>query len=127
MILPEFNAFVGEHCETTAVGSLLLHIGEEYSEPMLFGLGEGLGFIYWKMKNMEYPFIGGRAKPDVVAENICRHLNLKLEIKETASLKKAWRNVEDYLTRDKLISWWHWLAFIQYLECHPYGIHLFPH
>ncbi len=33
--------------ETTATGSLLKQIGIELSEPMLFGIGEGLGFIFW--------------------------------------------------------------------------------
>ena len=38
---------------------LLRQIGIELSEPMLFGLGEGLGFIFWNMKSMNFPFIGG--------------------------------------------------------------------
>jgi len=42
---------------------LLYQIGIELFEPMLFGLGEGLAFIFWKMKMkmkmemMEFPFI----------------------------------------------------------------------
>ncbi len=42
---------------------------------------------------MDYPFIGGRIKPDVLTENICRNLNLHIEVKETSSIKKAWENV----------------------------------
>ena len=34
--------FIGLHCETTATGTLLRQLGIELSEPMLFGLGEGL-------------------------------------------------------------------------------------
>ena len=45
--------FDGQHCETTATGTLLLQLGIELSEPMLFGLGEGLGFIFWNMKSMK--------------------------------------------------------------------------
>jgi len=52
--------FVGQHCETTATGTLLKQLGIELSEPMLFGLGEGLGFIIWNMKTMEYPFGNGK-------------------------------------------------------------------
>ncbi|MGP1431481.1 MAG: BtrH N-terminal domain-containing protein, partial [Treponema sp.] len=43
--------FTGQHCESTATGTLLNQLGIELSEPMLFGLGEGLGFIIWKMKS----------------------------------------------------------------------------
>lgn len=35
------------HCETTALGVLLRHQGIDLSEPMLFGLGSGLSFVYW--------------------------------------------------------------------------------
>lgn len=94
MIIENFKPFNGQHCETTTTGSLLKHLGVEYSEPMLFGLGEGLGFIFWNMKTMDFPFMGGRIKQDTLTENIARNLNLKLEVQETASIKKAWENVK---------------------------------
>ena len=74
-IIKNFKQFNGQHCETTATGSLLNQIGIEFSEPMLFGLGEGLGFIFWNMKIMDFPFIGGRIKPDVLTKNIVRNLS----------------------------------------------------
>jgi hypothetical protein len=95
MIIKNFKAFAGQHCETTATGSLLLHLGINLSEPMLFGLGEGLNFIIWNMKTMDFPFIGGRIKSDLLTQNISRHLNLKLNVWETSSLKKAWENVKN--------------------------------
>ncbi|WNJ17879.1 BtrH N-terminal domain-containing protein [Pontibacter sp. G13] len=91
MIIENFRTFQGQHCETTATGSLLYQIGIELSEPMLFGIGEGLGYIFWNMKIMDFPFIGGRVKPDVLTENICRNLDLILQVQETSSVKKAWQ------------------------------------
>ncbi|MGB7326787.1 MAG: BtrH N-terminal domain-containing protein [Rubripirellula sp.] len=93
MKLKSFDGFAGHHCETTATGCLLRHIGVELSEPMLFGLGQGLGYIYWNMKSMDFPFIGGRVKPDVLTQNLCRNLNLELDVQQTSSAKKAWQNV----------------------------------
>lgn len=93
----EFNYFYGDHCETTATGTLLKHIGIELSEPMLFGIGEGLGYIYWDMKNMAFPFLGGRIKPDYLTNNIVKNLNLEIFLEETTSVKKAWKNVEKSL------------------------------
>ena len=49
MILENYQPFIGQHCETTATGSLLNQIGIALSEPMLFGIGERLSFIYWNM------------------------------------------------------------------------------
>lgn len=78
-IIKNFKPFVGQHCETTATGSLLNQFGIELSEPMLFGLGEGLGFIFWNMKIMDFPFIGGRIKPDELTKNIAK--KFKFEFK----------------------------------------------
>ena len=50
MKIENIKPFDGQNCETTATGTLLLQLGIELSEPMLFGLGEGLGFIFWNMK-----------------------------------------------------------------------------
>lgn len=95
--MKHFTPFDGQHCETTATGTLLLQLGINLSEPMLFGLGEGLGFIFWRMKSMNFPFIGGRIKPDALTENIARNLNLHLEVKETASPTVAWQSVKNLL------------------------------
>lgn len=97
MILTKLSPFFGVHCETTATGTLLKHIGMDFSEPMLFGLGEALSFIFWNMKTMDFPFIGGRIKPDQLTVNIAKNLNLKLKIQETASKTKAWSSVRDLI------------------------------
>lgn len=104
MIINGFDEFIGQHCETTATGSLLKQIGIKLSEPMLFGIGEGLGFIFWNMKIMDFPFIGGRVKPDILTENICRNLNLELEVTETSSKKKAWENVTKHIDQGKAVG-----------------------
>jgi hypothetical protein len=84
----------GQHCETTATGTLLKNLEIDLSEPMLFGLGQGLGFIYWEMKIMDFPFLGGRTKPELITKTIAKNLNLKLDVKETSSTQKAWENVK---------------------------------
>ncbi|MFJ9031690.1 BtrH N-terminal domain-containing protein [Streptomyces sp. NPDC102274] len=81
------------HCETTALGVLLRHQGLDLSEPMLFGLGSGLSFIYWDSKNMGFPFLGGRVKPFDLTRNLAARLKLELLVQETASPRRAWENV----------------------------------
>ncbi|MBL6987470.1 MAG: BtrH N-terminal domain-containing protein [Methylobacter sp.] len=96
--------YVGQHCETTATGTLLKQLDIELSEPMLFGLGEGLGFIFWNMKTMSFPFIGGRIKPDALTENIARNLSLELTVKETSSQQKAWDNVKELVDNGQIVG-----------------------
>lgn len=104
MIIENIKPFDGQHCETTATGTLLHQIGVELSEPMLFGLGEGLGFIYWKMKTMDFPFIGGRIKADLLTKNIAKNLNLELTVKETSSKQKAWEGVKQLLDNGQAVG-----------------------
>lgn len=96
--------YIGQHCESTATGTLLGQIGVELSEPMLFGIGEGMSFIFWNMKIMDFPFIGGRVKPDLLTANIAKNLGLKLIVKETSSKEKAWQEVKQLLDNNKVVG-----------------------
>jgi hypothetical protein len=82
------------HCETTTLGVLLRHQGLDLSEPMLFGLGSGLSFVYWDSKNMDFPFLGGRVKPFELTRNLAAALGLELVVQETGSPRRAWENVK---------------------------------
>lgn len=92
-ILIKYPLFQGQHCETTATGNLLYHQGIKLTEPMMFGLAEGLGFIFLNLKSFNLPFIGGRTKPFELTQKLCLNLNLNLEVKETSSKSKAWENL----------------------------------
>jgi hypothetical protein len=92
-----FAPFAGQHCETVATGSLLRTAGLELSEPMLFGLGEGLGFVFLNLKTLPLPFVGGRIRPFELTNNLCRNLGLACEARETSSRAQAWRSLEAWL------------------------------
>lgn len=104
MEIKNLKPFDGQHCETTATGTLLQQLGIELSEPMLFGLGEGLGFIFWNMKTMDFPFIGGRIKPDALTKNIARNLQLDLTVKETSSSQIAWEKVKELIDNNHAVG-----------------------
>nr|WP_062336515.1 BtrH N-terminal domain-containing protein [Herbidospora sakaeratensis] len=81
------------HCETTALGVLLRREGLDLSEPMTFGLGAGLSFVYWDARAMPFPFLGGRVKPFELTRNLAARLGLTLRVEETASPRRAWQNL----------------------------------
>jgi hypothetical protein len=116
MIIQNIKPFVGVHCETTATGTLLSQLEIHLSESMLFGLGEGLGFFFWNMKNMDYPFIGGRTKMLSITRALAKNLNLTLDIKETSSIKKSWRNVSKELDNNVAVG----------LQLDSYHLEYFP-
>jgi len=86
-----------QHCETTALGVLLRHEGLDLSEPMVFGLGAGLSFVYWDAKAMPVPFLGGRVRPFELTRNLAARLGLTLRVSETSSPAKAWRDVAEQI------------------------------
>jgi len=89
----------GLHCETTALGVLLSHAGLHLSEPMTFGLGAGLSFVYWDSKKQDLPFLGGRVKPFALTQNLTQRLGLELRVQETTSAPKAWEQVRASIDR----------------------------
>ena len=53
---------------------------------------------------MNFPFIGGRVKTDLLTQNIARNLNLELTVKETASTQKAWDNVKELIDNGQVVG-----------------------
>lgn len=102
--VPGFAPFVGQHCETVATGSLLGAAGVKLSEPMMFGLGEGLGFIYINLSSLPLPFVGGRTKPFALTTALCANLGAECQAIETTSKAKAWSSLEGPLTRGQPVG-----------------------
>ncbi|MEN8655030.1 BtrH N-terminal domain-containing protein [Streptomyces sp. 21So2-11] len=87
------NWLSGEHCESSALVNMLRPRGIDISEPLVFGLGRGLSFLYWHSKQMPAPFLGGRVKPDHLIRNATRALAVELRESETTSQAKAEREL----------------------------------
>lgn len=85
----------GIHCETSTLGLLMAHAGVTLSEPMLFGLGSGLSFIYWDSQRQDVPFLGGRVKPFVLTQNLASRLGIEVRAHETTSARTAWETVRN--------------------------------
>jgi len=92
-----FRPFVGQHCETVTTGTLLAAEGIQLSEPMLFGLGEGLGFVMLNLRSLPLPFIGGRSRPFALTQALCRNLGLDCRARESSSKASAWKTLESAL------------------------------
>lgn len=96
-IIKDYSPFIGQHCETNATGNLLKHAGLELSEPMLYGLGEGLAFGILVFKNMPAPFLGGRPRGEEITKNLANNLGFNLEYRTTRSKKRAWENITSFV------------------------------
>jgi hypothetical protein len=89
MAVIDISPYSGDHCESTALLNMLRNHDIELSEPLIFGLGQGLSFLYWHSKQMPNPFLAGRVKPDHLMRNVAEALSLQLGVQATSSPAKA--------------------------------------
>jgi hypothetical protein len=67
--VPGLRHFETLHCVTGSMRHLYAWAGRDFSEELLLGLGEGVGFAYSRFKG-QAPFLGGRAQPKPSMEEI---------------------------------------------------------
>jgi len=89
---------VGVHCESSALRDIFEFYGFRFSEPMIFGLGSGLGFVYWHSKQMPYPFVGGRGRD--LDRNLCTNLGVTIKVNKTSSRVKAYESLKELISKD---------------------------
>ena len=116
MIIDDFRGFAGQHCETTATGALLTHAGIGLSEPMLFGLGEGLGYGVFVFKAAPAPFIAGRTKPEAITRTLAANLGLDVEFRETRSAKRSWSNIASFVDAGRPVAAKIDMHFLDYFD-----------
>jgi hypothetical protein len=129
IMLEGFRPFIGKHCETTALKRVLDYHGLSLSEEMLLGLGGGISFIYWYVKMMPSPFVGGRyGKGADFPTNICRRIGAEVTVSETASSKKGYEELKALLGGGEPAVVWGDMAYLPYFaipEVAHFGGHVF--
>ncbi|TXT55368.1 MAG: hypothetical protein BAJATHORv1_40279 [Candidatus Thorarchaeota archaeon] len=91
----------GQNCQTSALQRQMNYYRLKISEPMLVGIGSGLGFIYWYMKRMHAPFAGGMNSgkfPGLIGRIVDR-LGGSWKVLNTASVKRAHIHLKSVLEK----------------------------
>ena len=129
LIVQGFRQSIGKHCETSALRKALDYNGFSLSEEMLLGLGGGIGFIYWYMKSMPSPFIGGRyGKGTDFPKNICKRIGVAVTVFETSSSTKGYEELKAILHRGEPAVVYGDIAYLPYFavpEVAHFGGHAF--
>lgn len=75
---------------------LLKFYGHEYTEDMVFGLGVGVGFVYYSHPGMKPPvYIGGRIYN--LEEHLCASLGVGIEVVAGLDEDEGWRAVKEMI------------------------------
>ena len=125
--IPNFKPSGGKHCWTTSLKNVLDYHGLNLSEEMIFGLGGGIGFIYWYMKFMPTPFIGTRYGKNMdTLVTTCTRIGAEASVEETTSTKKGYETLKRQLRKGNPALVFVDMAYMPYLalpeEAH-FGAH----
>lgn len=126
-LITDLRDFGGIHCESSALRKLLRFHGANFSEPMLFGLGGGIGFVYWQDRRMALPFIGGRnGKFPEFVQQMGQRTGNTIKIIKTRSAASGYRNLIRELERNRPVVCYGDIHYLPYIptERH-FGGHAF--
>ncbi|HTN07535.1 BtrH N-terminal domain-containing protein [Agriterribacter sp.] len=96
---PEYKHLQAAHCENGVTTSLLQHYGvHQITEPLAFGIGSGLFFIYIPfMKVNDGPAISFRTMPGMIFKRTCKSLDIPILRQKFSSKEKAQQALDNRL------------------------------
>ncbi|HUS85195.1 MAG TPA: BtrH N-terminal domain-containing protein [Anaerolineales bacterium] len=126
-----FRSLKTHHCVTGSMLHIYHFHCHPLSEDMLFGLGSGLGFIYWHMKGTA-PMFGGRGNvgrpgEDGLEITAGRRTGVRTEKHTTGSLRKAEATLLEMLEAGEPVMMNVDMGFLPYFEELPDGFHFGGH
>jgi hypothetical protein len=118
--IPGFKSLETHHCVTGSMRHVYEHHGCSISEDLLFGLGAGIGFVYWHMKGTD-PFIGGRGNvgrsgEEGLEKTAGRRTGVIVEAHSTGSTAKAEKTLLESLEGGEPVMIQVDMGFLPYLE-----------
>ena len=94
----DFNHQQSAHCENGAIVNLLNNKGFKITEPMAFGLGSGLFFVYLPfLKVNQAPAVSYRPLPGVIFNRMAKRLGIKVKRFKFSDPAKAQQKLDENL------------------------------
>lgn len=86
----DFKHHQSAHCENGVVSNLLNHQGMALSEPMVFGIGSGLFFVYLPFIKVNFaPGFSYRPMPGKIFQRVAKRLGIRVKHERFSSTEKA--------------------------------------
>jgi hypothetical protein len=112
--IPSFQALDGCHCITSSYRKIYHFHNFAISEEMLFGLGAGIGFIYWHQKGQP-PFLGGRGNVRDFSTDLGSRTGVEIREHATGSTQVAERQLLRLLESGEPVCLYADMAYLTYL------------
>lgn len=103
--MSEFKHLQAAHCENGVTTGLLNTIGVQITEPLAFGIGSGLFYIYIPFLKINHgPAIAFRTMPGNIFKRTCKSLGIPLVRKKFSSEKEAERFLREQLAAGRPVG-----------------------
>jgi hypothetical protein len=94
----KFTHHQSAHCENGVASNLLKHNGFHVSEPMVFGIGSGLLFVYLPFIKINFaPAVSYRPMPGLIFNRFAKRLGLKIKRIKFSSEASATKALDENL------------------------------
>lgn len=94
----DFKHHQAAHCENGVASNLLKHNGLNISEPMVFGIGSGLFFVYLPFIKVNHaPAISYRPLPGSIFGKVAKRLGIKIKRQKFSGSASAEKALQDNL------------------------------
>lgn len=94
----DFKHHQSAHCENGVASNLLKHNGLNISEPMVFGIGSGLFFVYLPFIKVNHaPAFSYRPLPGAIFSRLAKRLGIKIKRQKFSGSKAAAQALDDNL------------------------------
>lgn len=102
----DFQHIQSAHCENGVTTNLLRHIGvDKITEPLAFGIGSGLFFIYIPLLKINNgPAFSYRTMPGLIFKRTCTSLGIPVVRKKFSSPEKAQRVLDECLAANQPVG-----------------------
>jgi Domain of unknown function (DUF4872)/Butirosin biosynthesis protein H, N-terminal len=102
----EFEHLQAAHCENGVTTNLLRNVGiEKITEPLSFGIGAGIFFIYIPLlKINKGPAIAFRSMPGLIFKRTCDSLNIPVIRKKFSSMQQAEKVLDESLASGRPVG-----------------------
>ncbi|PBQ31182.1 peptidase [Sphingobacteriaceae bacterium] len=101
----QFKHLQAAHCENGVTTNLLQHVGVNITEPLAFGIGSGLFYIYIPfLKINNGPAIAFRTQPGNIFRRTCKSLGIEVVRKKFSSEKEAQKFLEECIANNQPVG-----------------------
>lgn len=100
-----FTHHQAAHCENGVVSNLMKHNGHDISEPMVFGIGNGLIFCYIPFLMINHaPVFTYRIMPGHIFNTFAKRVGIKIRKEKFKTPKKAKERLDENLKKDNPVA-----------------------